>query len=265
MAVLLIGGFLFSRGPGQLEAWRTAGDVLLLVGFVVQLLYGWFHRHSLAFYLLVERVRVRFSRRSAVWDVMVRYSVPWAHGGKGILENVDTAVRSVAGEQARAQTTGTWQRVYEWRRTGIDLDLTIHPPEGVIPSADPPKVAVYLHVRNLRVSFADSQAVLTHRIMPLLESIEDGIRPDDRAYTLTASFDAGQNPYLGLLLRWFPPEYIERFEAGLRLLPADGAPSAGSVRIERDQLSVTSEARRPFEKAALQCLTLSLAPSPAAR
>ncbi len=264
VAILAVGVFLFTRGPGELAAVRTLVEAALLIGFVTQLLYGWFHRHSFAFYLFIERTRVRFSRRAAVWDLAVRYAVPWSDSGTELMDGADSAIRSVAGDQVRMRSLGNWQRLYEWEHTGIRVEVTAEPPQGAVPSANEPLVNFYIRVGNLRVPFADSESTLEKRILPLLEAVEDSVRPEERAYTLTAAFESGQNPYLGLLLHWFPPEYIESFEAGLHLLPADDGSNGGSVQIERDQVSVTSPARRPFRRAALQCLTLSLARSPAA-
>jgi hypothetical protein len=234
--IALVGVFLVldDRIPVVANAaFAVLGIMTLVASFAL--------RHSPTLYFWQLRLSARFGRTVAPsWHLRATYRARF-----GPDSDVDERIRRrLAGATVRGEST----RRIRVEVGGSSAIIAWEQPDAE--SRDDWIVAVDLAYPS--VAYHDSVRFLRELVMPLLEEIEGAIGASDRGYEMTVEYQAGRNPFEGLLVRSAPGAAVTSYYVVFK----PEADRDAVIELSRSQMRFRSSSRSAFESIVERLLTL---------
>lgn len=224
---------------------KLSGFLALLTGFANAL-----QKSSLTVYFLFQRIAVKFSPdTTSRWWFSARYdgffedaivqSLTSHLTSKDFRFSTRVEREDVIGAQVEIDQTLRLNIQYEPRH--LSQDETDH-------------ITVISNV--MEVSYGHARNKLERQILPVLQALNDLLRPINSSFELDVQF-LDRNPFFAVYISHLRPEQVHDYKVILHLDSAHATGKAETVEVSKEKVHVTAKSTNAFKSVAEQFVLLS--------
>jgi len=224
---------------------KISGLVALLTAFANAL-----QKASLTIYFQFQRIAIRFfSDTTSRWWFSARYD---GHFEDTIIRSLTQHFRSQSFRfMSKVESEDTISAQVEIDQT-LSLNIQFEPKHFSNDSDD----HVTVTSRVMEVSYGHSKKKLQQQIIPVLQAINDVVRPDNSSFELDVQF-LSRNPFFAVYITHLRPEQVHDYRVVLHVDSGHSSGKAEKVEITKQKVHVTAKTTDGFKSMAEQFVLLS--------
>lgn len=159
-------------------------------------------------YLAFNKFVAWFLNIPSNWEFAIQYSL--ANESKQALYEATKAIINDT-PQAKIWHDGETQKIIQapgfTARIKISPQINMEEPDNI-------KSDIYINFTDMSVSYRYTQKILSNKIAPLLENINNALQFEFVKYTLRIRYE-DKNPFFGLYIKKLPPNQVASFKCEL--------------------------------------------------
>ncbi len=248
LLIVYVGSLLYSfYHPGHAPevVTRLSAAVAILTGLANAL-----QKSSLKVYFFVQRIAIRFfPDTTSRWWFSARYDGRFA----------DCVISELSRHfQSKDFRFASKVERQDLLSSQVEIDQTLSLSIQFEPAHITEDVLDHVTVisRVMEVSYGHAKRKLQHQIVPVLQAINDVLKPDITSFELDVQF-LKKNPFFAIYIAHLRPDQVQDYKV---VLHVDGSHSNGKpekVEITKEKVHVTAKSTDGFRQMAEQFVLLS--------